>query len=75
MLRVRSLVWNDGKMLSDGLEAECNKCKKRVPAKQSNTSNMISHIVNAHKGPFQELFIELDKQMEARKVYNQKRDK
>ena len=41
-------VWKYGKRLPASQEAVCKKCKKVVPAKQSNTSNLINHIMNMH---------------------------
>ena len=72
--RIISPVWNYGRKLPGGEKAEFNYCKKIIPAKQSNTSNMISHIMHTHKEPAKELSKELEKQKDAKKISNNKRD-
>ena len=67
--RIISPVWNYGRKLPGSEKAEFNYCKKIIPAKQSNTSNMISHIMHTHKEPAKELSNELEKQKDTIRLF------
>ena len=53
--RTRSAVWEffgylkdeDGKVLVDGMPT-CKRCKRKVPCKAANTSNMAHHLRDKH---------------------------
>ena len=53
--RTRSAVWEffgylkdeDGKVLVDGMPT-CKRCKRKVPCKAANTSNMAHHLREKH---------------------------